>query len=952
MTRSQRKIFQVLQNESNKNKSIQEIVELAGYKWVSPWYLAIKDAKYTQLLNYIGVDINYIAHSYQIKKKAIGEEYDDITLSNIKNLDTHWMTDAQKKYYEVLKNEENRKKPIIEISRLAGYKTIFSWYYALENKRFRHIVKTMGIDISIIERRYTGNDDVDLSNIDNFDTSWMSVSQKKIFILIKNEENRNKSPETLLSLAGIKGRNTWRRALLSERYRNLLSSLGLEFSYTSQENKNIKLEDLVKFKNIYTDINPSNTDNIETKWMSRCQKKIYEVLQDENNRAKSMDDICKLAGYKSSSVWNLALSSEKYRYILTLIGIDISRWKLHNKLDNLETYNIVDYSNSDKIDISWMTKSQRVFFQLLKNSDNIKLTPRQISDLAGYKTRASWYNALVSDRFANLLISMGVELQRRNAAFPSHAEIEYIINPQERLKYLDEDIWDMRKLFKDYPLHCKPSKFIVDFRNIESSQLRKIIKKYFKNMIANWKPLSFNNKLYLLSQFFELLYDIFPTISSLGELKRDSHIEPILQNMYCIYTNAIVNASLNAVRSMFKYMYFNKLDLGPDSNTLIIDYDIPAYTKILPRPIPLEIKNQLDEYLEDVIIPLLELDQPAPIVDPMSWDMIIVLRYTGRRYEDLAHLLADGSNKDCLRYDLEGDPQLFTDHRIAKIAKDIVIPLAHLKDSKGNNIVEEAILRQKKRVNTLGPATVDGYKYLFRRIKVENQGYAPNTPLFDKLGNVIIETIEHSFFSECVLNKLCKNIPLKDENNKFYKITPHQFRHTVATEMINAGIDIYAIKEFLGHASVTITERYIKIYQQTLKKQILKKLGKSDAVEINENLPQQKQVYDNKWVKNKIIGVFELGDGCCEHPYKMSSCPHMVVCKICFKRKVRPNHKTNVIETIDSYTINRDQFISFGLIDRAEECDKVVNFYTSALAIISMGEVFDPKIHLPKDFYN
>jgi hypothetical protein len=78
----------------------------------------------------------------------------------------------------------------------------------------------------------------------------------------------------------------------------------------------------------------------------------------------------------------------------------------------------------------------------------------------------------------------------------------------------------------------------------------------------------------------------------------------------------------------------------------------------------------------------------------------------------------------------------------------------------------------------------------------------------------------------------------------------------------------------------------------------------------------------------------------------------MVVCKICFKRKVRPNHKNNVIETIDSYTINRDQFISFGLIDRAEECDKVVNFYTSALAIISMGEVFDPKIHLPKDFYN
>lgn len=44
--------------------------------------------------------------------------------------------------------------------------------------------------------------------------------------------------------------------------------------------------------------------------------------------------------------------------------------------------------------------------------------------------------------------------------------------------------------------------------------------------------------------------------------------------------------------------------------------------------------------------------------------------------------------------------------------------------------------------------------------------------------------------------------------------------------------------------------------------------------------------------------------------------------------------------------------ISFGLIDRANECDKVVNFYTIALEVISKGDIFDHKIHLPKDFYN
>ncbi|MGR5986628.1 hypothetical protein ACT7CT_03310 [Bacillus sanguinis] len=109
----------------------------------------------------------------------------------------------------------------------------------------------------------------------------------------------------------------------------------------------------------------------------------------------------------------------------------------------------------------------------------------------------------------------------------------------------------------------------------------------------------------------------------------------------------------------------------------------------------------------------MEDSEETPIVSPTYWDLIIILRYTGRRFEDIAHLIADGSDIDCLKYDLDGDPQLFLDHRIAKIKKDLVVPLAHLKDSKGRNIVERAILRQKERVKDL-PPTSDKQKYLFR----------------------------------------------------------------------------------------------------------------------------------------------------------------------------------------------------------------------------------------------
>ena len=92
-------------------------------------------------------------------------------------------------------------------------------------------------------------------------------------------------------------------------------------------------------------------------------------------------------------------------------------------------------------------------------------------------------------------------------------------------------------------------------------------------------------------------------------------------------------------------------------------------------------------------------------------------------------------------------------------------------------------------------------------------------------------------------------------------------------------------------------------------------------------------------MKNKIIGVFELGDGCCEHPYKMPSCHHMT-CKTCIKKKIYPRHLQAVKNTIESEAIHRDNAISMGLQEKSEEFNKVVQFYTLALDVIEQNEVF------------
>ena len=203
-----------------------------------------------------------------------------------------------------------------------------------------------------------------------------------------------------------------------------------------------------------------------------------------------------------------------------------------------------------------------------------------------------------------------------------------------------------------------------------------------------------------------------------------------------------------------------------------------VYVEEVSRP-----DDTLPQFITEYVMAQLESDTNlARIANPTVRHLVILLMETGLRGGDACELpfnpmIEDSSGWPCLRFSN------------SKVAAEQLIPLSPK--------AAETIRAQQAHVRMVWPG---GSPWLFPGIAENPDGTKPYA---------------HGTLSG-QLGRWQERIGVKDETGQPVRVHAHQFRHTVGTRLINAGVPQHVIGKLLGHKSPRMTDRYAWIREDAL----------------------------------------------------------------------------------------------------------------------------------------
>jgi integrase len=111
-------------------------------------------------------------------------------------------------------------------------------------------------------------------------------------------------------------------------------------------------------------------------------------------------------------------------------------------------------------------------------------------------------------------------------------------------------------------------------------------------------------------------------------------------------------------------------------------------------------------------------------------------------------------------------------------------------------------------------------------------------------------------------------------------VTPHQLRHTLATQAINRGMSLEAIAALLGHRSMSMTLTYARIADRTVADEYFAVSEKVEALYLAEPaLPADDEGPNMRRLRDETTRRL-LGNGHCSRPRDLA-CRYETICETC-----------------------------------------------------------------------
>lgn len=161
-------------------------------------------------------------------------------------------------------------------------------------------------------------------------------------------------------------------------------------------------------------------------------------------------------------------------------------------------------------------------------------------------------------------------------------------------------------------------------------------------------------------------------------------------------------------------------------------------------------------------------------------------------------------------------------------------------------------------------------------------------------------------------------------------VTPHQLRHTWATELANAGMSLQALMALLGHVTPQMTLRYATLASPTLRTAYDEAMGKMRRQ--FTLTPAGKPIVPDKvgWLHSEMLKTRVAHGYCARHP-AAGACSYANICETCDNYITAPEFRDALADQLADIEALKTDAETRGWTDEAARHDRVTHALTDHL---------------------